>query len=121
MHQKQINRIRSRHWIVTGAFCVGICLTLAAPAPALSKATMQPWCSDPRGSGTGAHNSTCMFYTYEQCMRNAGMLCIPNPSMDPLPQPPAWSFGGSPPPAQAAPVIKAGAPNTQARRTREAR
>ena len=48
MHQKQLNRIRSRHWIVTSAFCVGICFTLAAPAPALSKATMQPWCSDPK-------------------------------------------------------------------------
>jgi hypothetical protein len=119
MHQEQINRIHSRHWIVTSAFCLGVCFTLAAPLPALSKPTIEPWCSDPRGDATGAHNTTCMYYSYEQCKANAGM-CIPNPSMDPLPQAPAWGFGGNPPPSTAAPATRAGATNGSARRTRGA-
>jgi Protein of unknown function (DUF3551) len=90
------------------AFSLTICLTFAALDVPSQATVMQPWCSDPTGY-TNAHNSTCMFSTYEQCWRTAGM-CIANPSMDPLPQAPSWAFGGSPPVQRQAPNSRAARP-----------
>lgn len=90
------------------AFSLTLCTFLALSVP--GKATViQPWCSDPRGWGTGASNTTCMFSTYEQCLRNGGM-CIANPSMDVLPQVPAPAAGGNPPVQRQAPNPRAARP-----------
>jgi hypothetical protein len=91
------------------AFSLTLCLTFAALDVPSQATVMQPWCTDPTGSGTGASNSTCMFFTYEQCSRTAGM-CIANPSMDPLPQAPSWAFSGNPPVQRQAPNPRAARP-----------
>jgi len=119
MFDSDPRRLRKVASGLTGVFCIGLCLILAALPSAQSKPTIEPWCTDPRGSGTGAHNSDCMYYSYEQCRTNAGM-CIPNPSMDPLPVV-SGAIGGSPPSRKAAPNTEAGVPNGLVRRTRGAR
>jgi hypothetical protein len=91
------------------AFSLTLCLTFAALDVPSKAAVMQPWCTDPTGWSTGASNTTCMFSTYEQCSRNAGM-CVANPSMNPLPQAPSWAFGGSPPVQRQAPNSRAARP-----------